>query len=114
MIGHYVVKIDNKCNFNCCFCADSKEVRNQEDFSYSELIKNLKKNRKKFDNLCITGGEPTVYKNLLEYISYAKDKCKYKHIVLNTNGFLLADDAFVDKISVYLQDIVRNIDNEKI
>ena len=98
MAGHYIVKINNKCNSNCCFCADSAEVRNQPDFDYSKLIYDLEENRKKFDSLIISGGEPTIYKNILKYINYAKDICKYKRITLTTNGFLLAYDSFTDKL----------------
>ncbi len=98
MNGHYIVKINSKCNSNCCFCADSKEVRDQLDFDYNKLTKSLEENRKKFDSLIISGGEPTIYKNILEYINYAKKICKYRRIQLTTNGFLLAYSDFTDKL----------------
>ncbi|MBT3407139.1 radical SAM protein [Candidatus Woesearchaeota archaeon] len=98
MNGHYIIKINNKCNSNCSFCADSKEVRKQADIEYDKLISELIKNRKKFDSLIISGGEPTIYKNIFKYIKYAKKKCKYKKIILTTNGFLLAYEKFTDKL----------------
>tara|TARA_Y100000310_G_C20659216_1_gene803727 strand:+ start:1006 stop:1896 length:891 start_codon:yes stop_codon:yes gene_type:complete len=98
MKGHYIVKINSRCNANCCFCADSREIRSNEDFEHDKLIKDLEKNRKKFDSLIISGGEPTIYKKLFEYIKYAKHRCKYKHITLTTNGFMLAYSNFTDKL----------------
>ena len=98
MPGHYIAKINNKCNSNCCFCADSIEVRSQKDIEHSKLISDLEKNREKFDSLIISGGEPTIYKHFFKYLRHAKNVCKYKHITLTTNGFLLAYDDFVDKL----------------
>jgi len=98
MSGHYIAKINNKCNSNCCFCADSIEVRSQKDIDYSKLISDLEKNREKFDSLIISGGEPTIYKHFFKYLRHAKNICRYKHITLTTNGFLLAYDDFVDRL----------------
>jgi len=98
MGGHYIAKLNNKCNSNCCFCADSIEVRSKKDIGYNQLIRDLEKNREKFDSLIISGGEPTIYKHLFEYLSHAKNICRYKHITLTTNGFLLAYDGFVDRL----------------
>jgi coproporphyrinogen III oxidase-like Fe-S oxidoreductase/wyosine [tRNA(Phe)-imidazoG37] synthetase (radical SAM superfamily) len=100
MAGHYIVKINNKCNANCCFCADSPSLRHQEDFDYNLLLKELKENRKKFDSLIISGGEPTIYSRLLDYIKYAKNECHYEKIFLTSNGFMLYYPDFCDKLII--------------
>lgn len=98
MSGHYIVEINYKCNANCCFCANSKGYRSQPDLNYDKLIQDLKENRKKFDSLIISGGEPTIYPHILKYIKYAKNVCRYKRIAIATNGFMLFYDDFVDEL----------------
>lgn len=95
MNGNYIAKINYKCNSNCCFCADSKNIRETEDIDYNKLIYELEQNRKKFDSLIITGGEPTIYNKLPDYVSYAK-KIGYKHISLTTNGLMLGYPNYAD------------------
>ncbi|MBL7056097.1 radical SAM protein [Candidatus Woesearchaeota archaeon] len=98
MNGNYILKINNLCNLNCCFCADSIEERSKPDFYYNCLVDGLIENRKKFDTLIITGGEPTIYPKLLQLIDCAKN-VKYKKISLTTNGVMLHDASNVEKLS---------------
>jgi len=98
MNGYYIAKINNLCNVNCIFCADSIKARQEQDFDYDTLIQDLEENRKNFDTMFITGGEPTIYKYIFEYIRHAKYKCKYKRVILNTNAFLLVHEDFLDKL----------------
>lgn len=96
--GHYIVNINHRCNFNCVFCADTPEDRKNPDYDYEFLINGLIDNKNKFESLIISGGEPTIYPRLIEYIKYAKERCGYKRITLTTNGFLLSDKSFVDEL----------------
>jgi len=73
-------------------------VRSRLDFDYKKLIKSLEENRKRFESLIISGGEPTIYPYILKYIRHAKKICKYKKIFIATNGFMLYYDSFVDKL----------------
>lgn len=96
--GNYIVKINNMCNANCCFCADMPEIRKAKDFDYDKLISELEENRKKFNSLIITGGEPTIYPKLIDYIKHAKQVCGYKHVHLTTNGLLLSYSDLAGKL----------------
>lgn len=98
MPGHYILKLNNRCNMNCLFCADSKKTRELPDPNFDIVIENLNQNRKKFDSLIITGGEPTIYGRLFETIKYAKDICGYNRINLATNGLLLSYKNFINKL----------------
>lgn len=75
------------CNFRCGFCYnadlvnDSKELR---EYSEQEILDFLESKKNVLDGVCITGGEPTLYKNLKEFISKIKEK-GFK-IKLDTNG----------------------------
>ncbi len=98
MGGNYILKINNLCNLNCCFCADPIETRLLSDFPYEKLIKGLKEKKEKFENLIITGGEPTIYPQLIPLLKYAKEECGYKQIFLTTNGVMLHLQANADKL----------------
>ena len=98
MNGHYILKLNNKCNMNCLFCADSSEIRRMPDKDFDELREALSNNRKKFDSLIITGGEPTIYKRLFSIIKHAKRVCQYNHICLVSNGLLLSNEIFLDEL----------------
>lgn len=100
MGGHYILKLNNKCNLNCLFCADSRSVRNLDEPQIDKVIKDLKENSKKFDSLIITGGEPTIYPNLFEALKVAREE--YRYICLVTNGMVLGYDKIFDRINRYI------------
>ena len=98
MPAHYIVKLNSLCNLNCCFCADSIEARGVPDFKYDALIKGLERNRQLHDSLIISGGEPTIYPNLLPFLHHAKKVCGYKRISLTTNGVMLSSQKNADAL----------------
>lgn len=80
-------KIHNVCNYNCSFCFDDNK-----DGSVRWL--SLEKYKEQFDklyNICdgmpywvqLTGGEPTLYPELIELLSYIKSKGAYTSILSN-------------------------------
>ncbi len=75
------------CNMRCPFCHNASLVTGaafppalpeQEVLSYLEKRKNI------LEGVCITGGEPTLYRDLPEFIARLKD-LGYK-VKLDTNG----------------------------
>jgi len=88
----HIVKLNNKCNSNCVFCADSKEERQKPDPELSKLLSGLQD----ADTLIITGGEPTIYPHLQEFLQQVQNR--YNDIMLCTNGFLLAQKENVAKL----------------
>jgi len=105
------------CNNNCVFCIDN---RLRGKLSLAVLTRDaagtLKKMRGQMDRVLFTAGEPTLNKKLLELIVLAK-KLSYKEIGLISNGRLLADKKFCQKLlSAGLNEISVSIhgDNEKI
>ena len=73
------------CNFRCPFCHNSglvdKEVK---PLSNIEVFEFLKKRKKLLDAVCISGGEPTLQSDLIDFIKKVKS-LGYK-IKLDTNG----------------------------
>jgi pyruvate formate lyase activating enzyme len=75
------------CNFKCPFCHTVtlvEEPDKLETISVNKAKEIIKKNRRWIDGITITGGEPTIYKDLPEFIkNFTKDKLAVK---LETNG----------------------------
>lgn len=73
------------CNFRCPYCHNSSIVNNIGDkIEQEELISFLKKRKKFVDALCISGGEPTLQKDLYNFICRVKEEGFL--IKLDTNG----------------------------
>jgi pyruvate formate lyase activating enzyme len=63
------------CNFRCPFCQNSSLVLGQNDadeYTEEQILSFLKKRQGLLDGVCITGGEPTLYADLPEFISKIK------------------------------------------
>lgn len=78
------VLLGKRCNNNCRVCS----ICSPQDIDYnSEKIKKQlligKKNRK--NSVMFSGGEPTLYKKLFDYITLAKSM-GYENIVIASNG----------------------------
>jgi len=107
------------CNFRCKFCyvpqlvlpERMKEVREIEE---SEILSYLQKNKKFIDAVVITGGEPTIFLDLPQFIEKIK-KIGFL-VALETNGSnfemlkALIDNKLVDYVEM---DIKTRLDFEK-
>ena len=77
------------CNFRCPFCYSSElvlpeKIKKQPKISEKEFSKFLRERRGLLEGLCITGGEPTLNKDLPDFIKKIK---KMGFLVkLDTNG----------------------------
>lgn len=77
------------CNFLCPFChnpelVDPKLIKNQPLISEEEFFAFLKSRRGELDGVCITGGEPTLHRDLADFLS--KIKKSGFAVKLDTNG----------------------------
>ncbi|MDY0201289.1 MAG: radical SAM protein [Tenuifilaceae bacterium] len=86
-----VLNITDRCNLDCNFCfADPENGAN--DPSFDEIKKSLYNLVSKGKSLVqLSGGEPTVRKDLVEIVRTAK-QAGAKYVQLNTNGVLLGED----------------------
>lgn len=75
------------CNFRCPFCHNSGLLPSAGDpeIPTKELLTFLKKRQGLLDGVCITGGEPTLHKELPELIRTIKELGFF--VKLDTNGF---------------------------
>jgi len=76
-----------RCNFECVFCHNHELVNSPEKFKEvpeEKIIEHLKENADFLDGVCITGGEPTLQKNLFEFCAKIKELGLL--VKLDTNG----------------------------
>jgi MoaA/NifB/PqqE/SkfB family radical SAM enzyme len=86
------------CNARCKFCYYVTDVtsRNRDkDLSTEEARHVLKRHRRRgMEVVDLTGGEPTIRKDIVELVRYAKRELGYRHVGLITNGIRLRNREF--------------------
>lgn len=102
----------NGCNFLCPYCQNSALVLDAKDnelIPEEEVLDYLKERRKLLDGVCITGGEPTIQKDLKEFIE--KVKSLGLKVKLDTNGSHpevikeLLDNNLIDYIAMDIKTV---------
>lgn len=98
-----LIEVTKRCNLNCpmCYAKSGEEV----DFSLETIEKMMDFYMEVEDNkaeiLQISGGEPTLHKDILTIIQMAVSK-NFKYIMLNTNGIRIAEDEeFVKELAKF-------------
>ena len=80
-------KIHNVCNYNCSFCFDDNKDGSVRWLSLDEYKSQFDKLYSICDGMPywvqITGGEPTLYPQLIELLTYIKSKGAYTSIISN-------------------------------
>lgn len=83
------LKVGFACNNRCVFCAQGDKRARCASLKLPELIERLRKARPGAEGLVLTGGEPTLHRNILEIVKAAK-LLGYRSVQLQTNGRILA------------------------
>ena len=103
------------CNFACPFCHNSSLIGSENELiSEEDILDFLYKRKNMLDAVCISGGEPTLQKDLPEFISEIK-RMGYK-VKLDTNGTnqemikYLYENNLIDYIAM---DIKNHLDGYK-
>lgn len=94
------------CNFRCPFCHNRDLLDHEGPYSVDEeeFWAFLRKRRGLLDGVCVTGGEPTVQKDLPDFLKKIKD-LGYS-VKLDTNGFCpdvleqVVTDGLVDYVAM--------------
>jgi len=80
-----------KCNYKCPFCHNyelviDKYLEKSPDISEEEILKKISIRQKFIEGVVITGGEPTLDGNVIEFIRKIKEVDPAIKIKLDTNG----------------------------
>jgi pyruvate formate lyase activating enzyme len=102
------------CNFRCRYCHNPDIVLNYnsiKDIKEEEVLNYIEGKKQWVDGVCISGGEPTLYPELIDFASRLKEKGFLVKIDTNgTNPGLLKgmiEKKLVDRIAM---DIKANLD----
>jgi uncharacterized radical SAM superfamily Fe-S cluster-containing enzyme len=92
-----VLEVTNKCNLKCrvCFASANERYVNEPDLIAIEgMYRTILKYECKFSipSVQLSGGEPTIRDDLPEIIALGK-KRGIPHIIVNTNGLRIANEA---------------------
>jgi MoaA/NifB/PqqE/SkfB family radical SAM enzyme len=118
LFGYY--HVNSVCNLRCSYCYINQPEIFPEGFSQVGLpLERAKKvlatMRQECVALRILGGEPMLYKGLVEILQYAKRDLKYWHLSLITNGlYLFKDPQQLDVILDHLNLITISIDQTRV
>lgn len=100
------------CNFKCPFCHNAGLVYSEEiEISQEEIFAYLNKRKGLIDAVCISGGEPTLYKDLPNLIKRVRD-LGYK-VKLDTNGTnpemlqSLIDNRMLDYVAMDIKNSIK-------
>ena len=117
------------CNFRCPFCHNATLVLSPakcENISEERFFEFLRSRQGKLGGVCVTGGEPTLYPDLKDFIKKIKDMGFAVKLDTNgTNPTLLAsliDEGLVDYVAMDIKNspekypvtVGANADMEKI
>jgi MoaA/NifB/PqqE/SkfB family radical SAM enzyme len=92
------IKTDYICNNNCLFCVVGEDERNCKGIPLGIIKDELADARNNgATEVALTGGEPTIRKEITQIIEYAK-AAGFKTIMVITNGRMLSDRKFARKI----------------
>lgn len=103
------------CNFNCNFCQNSTLIKKDASdglIDKKEVLEYLEKRKNILDGIVISGGEPTLQKDLVQFITDIK-KLNLK-VKLDTNGYNpqilkhLIDNNLVDYIAMDIKNTFAN------
>lgn len=76
-----------RCNFRCCYCHNSELILRHdklEDLDFEAILKRLSGMKAWIDGICVSGGEPTLHRELPDVFSIIKKQGFLTK--LDTNG----------------------------
>jgi cyclic pyranopterin phosphate synthase len=106
------VTVDFHCNSACTFCIVQEGMNNYRGVPFERFASIVEESlrSRKYDRVIFTGGEVTLEKSLLQFVTHARTSGAFRHVRLQTNGRKLADadytrslvDAGIDEFFVSL------------
>ena len=81
--------VTHKCNLACSYCTQKEPEVFSDELATAQTIEILRRIRRETDSIVITGGEPTLRSDIEEIVEAARFDCKFRSVLLITNGTLL-------------------------
>ncbi|HSZ54472.1 MAG TPA: radical SAM protein [Tepidisphaeraceae bacterium] len=100
-----LVEVTDQCNLACPICYSESSPHRLEHRSLSQIefmLDCIVRNEGEPDVVQISGGEPTIHPDFFAILDAAKRR-PIKHLMLNTNGVRIAQDAqFAKRLASYM------------
>lgn len=96
-----LLNLTNRCNMNCHFCYSKANDCHLEELNLADI---KKMDIDKFSYFFLSGGEPTIKKDIIPIIKYLKRK--KKTVFLLTNGLRLIEKKFMSGLRKSKVDLV--------
>jgi len=102
-------KMSNVCNYDCSFCSDQFKDGSKQFLDFDTYTKNIERLIKQDTNKKVwvrfTGGEPTLFRHLIELLKFVKDLGGYTSMISNGSRTIrwweeLADANALDWLSL--------------
>ncbi len=84
-----VLYVTHRCNLDCVYCTQKEPDVFSQELSTAETIRLLGIMRRETDSILMTGGEPTLRADIEELAAAAREKLKFRSVLMVTNGTLL-------------------------
>jgi len=81
--------VTHKCNLACSYCTQKEPDVFSDELGTKDTLRLLRRIRNETDSIVITGGEPTLRADIEEIVHAARFDCKFRSLLLITNGTLL-------------------------
>ena len=105
------------CNFRCGFCHNKDLILNPdkiEDIDEKDILDHMENKRIWIDGIAITGGEPTLHKELPDFIKKVKDKDFLVELETNGTNPNMIEQLIKDKLVDYFaMDVKAPLDEDK-
>ena len=107
MMRNFTAVLPVTCNADCSFCPEKEMDKKASPKVWADGLIEKIKERKNFDHVSISGGEPTLrMKWMFEVIDRIQNETRIERVGLTTNG------RFLDKMDETLKFIQLNTNNE--
>jgi radical SAM protein with 4Fe4S-binding SPASM domain len=95
--SHHFMYLDcgSVCNNNCLFCIQKKIRCNR---STNSILKDIRRTKKECDRIHFTGGEPTLRKDIVQLVSYAK-RLNFQKIRILSNGRMFSYPSLCKRLA---------------
>jgi len=99
-----IIEVTQSCNLSCPICYAEATAHPQQHLSLktiAALLDTIVANEGEADVVQLSGGEPTLHPDFFAILDAAKAR-PIRHLMINTNGLVLATDAdFVTRLAEY-------------
>jgi uncharacterized radical SAM superfamily Fe-S cluster-containing enzyme len=96
-----IIEITNHCNLECPICiVQNRHNYNMTKEEFGKILDGLVEKEGSLETINLSGGEPTLHPQFLEFLDMARAKTEISRVSISTNGLKCATDyAFCEELA---------------